>query len=86
MIDKAQYGFIRVSDGTRFKTIWTWKNTMKFLLWLDISLDILFYARIKFDSYDSLPLERPLTLHNVIILIKLVFNKYKKITTTAIYF
>ena len=33
------------------------------------------YAKIKIDSYDSLPLEKTLTLHNVIILIKSVFNK-----------
>ena len=33
------------------------------------------YARIKTDSYDSLSLEKTLTLHNVIILIKSVFNK-----------
>ena len=33
------------------------------------------YARIKVDSYDSLPLEKPLTLYNVIILIKSVLNK-----------
>ena len=32
------------------------------------------YAKIKIDSYDSLPLEKTSTLHNVIILIKLVFN------------
>ena len=33
------------------------------------------YAKIKIESYDSLPLEKTLTLHNVIILIKSVFNK-----------
>ena len=43
------------------------------------------YARIKIDSYDSLPLEKTLTFHNVIILIKLVFIKIK-FTTTIIYF
>ena len=35
------------------------------------------YAKIKIDSYDSLPLEKTSTLHNVIILIKFVFNKYQ---------
>ena len=35
------------------------------------------YAKIKIDSHDSLPLEKTSTLHNVIILIKLVFNKYQ---------
>ena len=32
------------------------------------------YAKIKFDSYSSLLLEKTLILHNVIILIKWVFN------------
>ena len=35
------------------------------------------YAKIKADSLDSLPLEEASTLHDVIILIKSVFNKYK---------
>ena len=33
------------------------------------------YAKIKIDSYDSLCLEKTLNLHNVITLIKSVFNK-----------
>ena len=33
------------------------------------------YAKIKIDYYDSLPLKEILTFHNVIILIKSVFNK-----------
>ena len=33
------------------------------------------YARIKTDSFDSLPLEKTLNLHYVIRLIKSVFNK-----------
>ena len=33
------------------------------------------YVEIKIDSYDSLPLQKTLTLHNVIILIQSVFNK-----------
>ena len=32
-------------------------------------------AKIKVNSYDSLPLEETLTFHNVIIFIKSVFNK-----------
>ena len=35
------------------------------------------YTKMKVDSYDSLPLEKILTLHNVIILIKSVLNKYQ---------
>ena len=33
-------------------------------------------AKIKIDSFDSFPLEKTLTLHKFIILIKSVFNKY----------
>ena len=33
------------------------------------------YAEINVDSYDSLPLEKTMTFHNVAILIKSVFNK-----------
>ena len=35
------------------------------------------FAKIKVDSYDSLPAEKRLTLHNVIIHIKSVLNKDK---------
>ena len=35
------------------------------------------YATIKVDSYHSLPLEKTITLHNVIILVKSVWNKDK---------
>ena len=35
------------------------------------------YAKIKFDSCNTLPIEETLTLHNVIILIKSVFDKEK---------
>ena len=35
------------------------------------------YAKIKVDSYDSLPLEKTMTFHNVIILVKsLLLQKY----------
>ena len=33
------------------------------------------YGRTTTDSYDSLPLEKTLTLHNAMILIKSLFNK-----------
>ena len=35
------------------------------------------FARIKINSYDSLPIEKILTFHNVIILIKSIVNKNK---------
>ena len=34
------------------------------------------FARIRIDSHDSLPTEKTLTFHNVIILIQSVINKY----------
>ena len=37
--------------------------------------------KIKVDSFESLPTEKRLTLHNVIILIKLVLSKIKIIST-----
>ena len=36
------------------------------------------YARIKIDSHNSLPLEKILNLHSVIILIKPIFKKKPK--------
>ena len=36
-----------------------------------------YFAKIKVDSYDSLPVEKILTLNNVIIHIKSVLNKDK---------
>ena len=36
------------------------------------------YAEIKVNSYNSLPLEKMLTCHNVIILVNSVWNKDKK--------
>ena len=36
-----------------------------------------YFAKIKIDSYDSLPIEKRLTLDNVIIVIKTVLNKDK---------
>ena len=35
------------------------------------------FARIRIDSYNSLPIEKTITFHNVIILIKSVVNKNK---------
>ena len=36
-----------------------------------------YHVKIKVDSYDTLPVEKKFTLHNVIVLIKLVLNKDK---------
>ena len=38
-------------------------------------MDSIDFARIRINSYDSLPTEKVLTFHNVIIFIKSVVNK-----------
>ena len=45
---------------------------------------LIIIARIKVYSYESLPLENVLTLHNVIILIKSVLNKNQNTTNVHI--
>ena len=44
---------------------------------LHIILIRIFFARIRVDSYNSLPIETILTVHNIIILIKSVVSEYK---------
>ena len=54
-------------------------NRIRYLLSLKSSMTYIFshyFTQIKVDSYDSLPIEKTLTLH-VIILIKSVLNKDK---------
>ena len=79
-------GFIRVNDGTRYLTLFGSEkydaifNNIRYLRSLKSSLTYIFshyFAKIKVDSYDSLPIEKRLNLHSVIILIKSVFNKDK---------
>ena len=43
------------------------------------------FARIRIDSYDSLPIEKILTFQNVVILLKSVVNKYKNEYYFSIY-
>ena len=59
---------IRIYDGARYLTLFGTKTYDAISEELDI---------IKIDFYDSLPIEKTLTLHNVIILIKSVLNKDK---------
>ena len=63
-------GFNRVYDETRYLVFFVSEN-------YNSIYNIIFhnYARIKVDSEDSLPLEKTITFHDVIILIKSVFNK-----------
>ena len=76
--------FVRVYDGTRLLFGPEKGDTIYSRIWYLISQksDITFsfshnFAKIKIDSYDSLPLEKILIVSNVIILSKWVFNKGK---------
>ena len=79
-------GFIRVYDGTRYLVIFGSEkyesiyNGIRYLIGVKSGITYTIshsYAKIKVDSYNSLPLEKTITFHNVIILIKSLFNKDK---------
>ena len=80
-------GFLRIYDGTRYLILFGSEkydaiyNRFRYLISLKSIITYVFfshyYAKIKVDSYDSLPIEKILTLRNVIILIKSVLNKDK---------
>ena len=79
-------GFIRVFDGTRYLVLLGSEkngfiyNMIKYLIGVKSGITYVIshnYTKITVDSYDSLPLEKTLTFHNAIILIKSVFNKDK---------
>ena len=73
-------GFIRIYDGTRYLTLFGSEkcdaiyDRIRYLISLKSGITYIFshyFAKIKVDSYDSLPIEKTTTL-NVIILIKSV--------------
>ena len=79
-------GFIRIYHGTRYLTLFgSEKNyaiydKIRYLISLKSCFIYIFshcFEKFKIDSYDSLPVEKILTLHNVIMLIKSVLNKDK---------
>ena len=79
-------GFIRIYDGTRFLTLFGSErcdaiyNRITYLISLKTSIKYIFshyFAKIKIDCYNSLPIEKRLTLHNVIIPITSVLNEDK---------
>ena len=79
-------GFIRIYDGTRYLTFFGSEkydaiyNRIRYLVSLKSGITYIFshyFAKMKVDSYDSLSIEKGLTLHNVIIHIKSVLNKIK---------
>ena len=78
--------FIRVYDRTRYLVLFGSErydfiySRIKYLINVKSSITYIIpnnNAKIKVDSNDSLPLERTMTFHDVIILIKSVFNKDK---------
>ena len=79
-------GFVRIYDETRYLTLFGSEkydaiyDRIRYLLSLKSGVTYIFshyFAQIKVDSYDSLPIEKRLTLHNVIITIRTVLNKNK---------
>ena len=80
--------FIIVYDGTRYLVLFSSEkydaihNRIRFLISQKSGITYIIsqnYVRIKIDLNDSLPIEITLTLHNVIILIKSVFNKNRNL-------
>ena len=87
-------GFFRVYDGTRYLVLFGTKkydyiyNRIRYLVSAKSGIICVIshnYARIKVDSYDSSPLEKTVTFHNVIILNKPVFNKDEKLLLQYIF-
>ena len=80
-------GFIRIYDGTRYLSLFgtekydaIYDRIIKYVISLKSGITYIFshyFAKIKIDPYDSLPIEKILTLYNVIIFIKSVLNKDK---------
>ena len=77
--------FIRVYDGTRRLMLFGSEkyfiyNRIRYLVGVKSGISYVIshnYVKIKVDSYDSLPLERTMTFHNVIIFIKSDFKNDK---------
>ena len=79
-------GSIRIYDGIRYLTLFRSEkyeaiyNRIRYLISLKSDITYIFshyFARINVDSYGSLTIEKTLTLHNLIILIKSSLNKGK---------
>ena len=79
-------GLIRIYDGTRYLTMFGSEkydanyDRIRYRISLKISVTYVFshyFAKIRVDYYGSLPIEKILTFHNVIMNIKSVLNKDK---------
>ena len=69
--------YLTLFDSEKYDTIY---DRIRYLISLKVASHIFFshyFAQIKVDSYDSVPIGKSLTLHNVIIHIKSVLNKDK---------
>ena len=84
-LDKID-GFIRIFDGTIYLTLFSTEiydaiyDGIRYLISLKSGITCIFsyyFTKIKVNSYDSLPIEKILALHNFIILIKSVLKKGK---------
>ena len=80
--------FIRIYDGTKYLILFRSKrygaiyNRIRYIISISLKSSITYvfshyYAKTKVDSYGFLPIEKRLTLDNVIIRIKSVLNKNK---------
>ena len=81
-------GFTRIYDGTKYLTLFgsekyeTIYSKIRYLISLICAFRYIYphyFAKTKVDSYNSLPIEKTMTLHYVIILIKSVPRKDKNI-------
>ena len=79
-------GLIRIYDGTRYLTLFEpiatepIYNRIRYSISVKSTITYTFshyFAKIKCESSDSLPIEKMFYLHNVIISIKSVLNKHK---------
>ena len=79
-------GFIKVYDGTSYLVLFSserYNPIYKIIRYLDSEESSITYsishnfAGIRIDSYNYLPIEKTLTFHNIVILIKSVANKKK---------
>ena len=70
-------GFIRIPNGSRYLVLFGLENYASSTRIGNLKKKryTRYYAKINIDSYDFLPIEKLLTLHNVVILIKPVLNK-----------
>ena len=84
-LDKMD-GFIRIYDGNKYLTLLSSKkydaiyNRTRYLISVKRNVTYIFshyLAKIKIDSYDSLSIEKALTIQNVIMLVKSILNRDK---------